>query len=358
MTYNIKNKEHLYNLLVTLSYSETIGFFNGTWEFNYNNNITNIQELSYFTFRIIQHYYSLGNKNINIKNLNASDDTILNFCTIHSIINNDYKSGFLHYKNKLLEDKRASGFTTTQNIKFINENPNKHIKYQNDGGGNGAAIRTSPIGILFHNYKDIITKSFLNSIITHNNAIGFLGGIASALITNFAYNNISPNLWLNKLIELEDEINTIIKLNFDQEDYILYLKDKKKFWDKIKDYNEYKTKIYLENKQFYDYQNRIEYLLNLFRPNYKNSRNINIGGGAHESIIMAFEAILLSYNNKNKLIDFDQMIFYGVLHAGDNDSTGAICAAWYSAFTKKIPENIKPNQLEFIDEINKIIKNI
>lgn len=353
-----KTKNNIYNLLVVLSYSETLGFFNSKWEFNFGEAPNSIDKLTYITFKIFENYLALGGRNLNIKNFFASDDTILNFATIHSIINDNPHSGFLHYKKDILDEKKVAGNTTIQSLEFISKNLNKNTKYSDNAGGNGAAIRTASIGILFDNIDHIIKQSFLNSIVTHNNAIGFLGGISTALITYFAYNKKSPDVWLEELIKLESKIEKIVKENSDETEFKFYLKDKDKFWNKIKDYNEFKVKIYFNQKRTYEYYDRIEYLLKLFRPNYKNSRNLNIGGGAHEAIIIAYEAILLAFNSKIKNIDFDLLTFYGILHAGDNDSTGAICGAWYAAYQQNIPDNIHPNDLEYINEINKIVDSI
>lgn len=49
------------------------------------------------------------------------------------------------------------------------------------------------------------------------------------------------------------------------------------------------------------------------------------GASGHDSIIIAYDALLGSNG------DWEELVLRGVLHGGDNDSTGTICCAWYGA---------------------------
>ena len=353
-----KTKKLLKNILITSSYCETLGFKNGEWEFNFNAETNDMSDFLYFTHLIIDNYMFLGGPNIDISSFNASDDTILTLAVVDGVINNNYRKGFNNYRNLIFQDKRASGINTITILDFIKNNPDKKIPYTDNAGGNGAAIRTAPIGILFSNINDIISHSFINSIETHNQVLGFMGGIATAVITFFAKEKIKPTKWFDELIKLDKNkvIEDILdKMNYENKDK--YIKNKFTFWDKIKDYNEFrKTKIL--KKKYEKIHDRFNYLLRLLRPNYKNSKFVHLGASGLEIIILSFEAILLSYDEKIDTIDFNKLVFYGILHFGDNDSTGSVVGAWYSAYHNIVPPNIKPLQLEFIKDINSLVDKL
>lgn len=350
--------ELLEKLLIVSSYCETLGFFNGDWEFNFGFTTKTLDDFVKITNLIHNNYIFLGGSSINISKLKASDDTILTLGTVKGIIEKDYTKGLLKQYKLIIQNERESGTQTLKSLNFLKNNPNKKfIEYQNSGGGNGASIRTSPIGIIFDNYDEIIKQSYFNSIVTHNQVLGFLGGISVALITSFAKKNISPLKWFDELLLLENRIEKIIsKLeHFNQEQYSKY---KYTFWNKIKDYNENRIINFKKGILFESNMKRFTWLLKLLRPNYESSPSklIHLGSSGIEVIILSMEAILLSFHNNE--LNFEQLIYYGVLHFGDNDSTGSIVGAWYASFTKSIPYNIIPKHLEFYKEIKDIIKQL
>lgn len=352
---NKNKKDSLKNLLIIASYCETLGFSNSDWEFNFGMELQTLDQFYIATNTIIENYIFLGGNNINISKWNASDDTILLLATVKGILLKNYRKSIVDYKKLLEQDRRYSGINTLEKLKWISKNKDAFLKYDDKAGGNGAAIRTAPIGIVFDTIEKVIFNSFDNSIQTHNQVLGYLGGISVAVITFFAKNKIKPTLWFDKLIEIEDfkKIDHIID-HSDYLDKIKYIREKDSFWNKIKDYQEFRVPKILK-KHFEKNIDRYRYLLRLLRPNYINSKFVHLGASGLEAIILSYEAILLSYNEKLDEIDFDKLIYYGVLHFGDNDSTGAIVGAWYSAYHNKVPNNINPLHLEFIEEINKNI---
>lgn len=350
-SYEKKNIDLLEKVVFVSSYCETVGFFNSFWEFNYGMIPKNLSEANSITNLIIENYYFYGASKINLKKLNSSDDTILTLATISGIINKSYRKGLLQYYDLLNQEKRMSGNNTLYQLDIIKKNNDKYIKYLNGAGGNGACIRTAPIGILFNTPDEIILHSFINSIQTHNQVLGYLGGIAVALITHFAKNKINPEKWFEELIKMESKIDEII-LNSEYLEKDIYLKKKHTFWNKIKDYQEFRVnKIF--KKQFEKNIDRFKYLSNLLRP-LKNF--INLGASGIEAVILSYEAILLSLEENT--INFEKLIYYGVLHFGDNDSTGAIIGAWFGTYQNIIPNNIKIKDLEFYQEIKKLINKL
>lgn len=355
---DLKKKNKLINLMITASYGDTIGFKNGEWEFNFDMNLQTLDQFYIATNTILENYIFLGGNKINISNLNASDDTILLLATLKGIKINDYRLGLLEYKKLLEQDKRFSGINTLYQLDWITKNKNKYVPYNEKAGGNGAAIRTAPIGIIYDDINQVIFQSIDNSIQTHNQVLGFLGGMATACITSFAKNKIKPTKWFDELIKLEDmkKIDFIIE-NSKYPDVEKYTLGKDSFWNKIRDYHEFRIPKILK-KTFEKNIDRYRYLLRLLRPNYLNSRFVHLGASGIEAIILSYEAILLSYNEQNDEIDFDKLIYYGMLHFGDNDSTGVIVGAWYGAYHNKIPTNIQSDKLEFIKQIKKNISEL
>lgn len=112
-----------------------------------------------------------------------------------------------------------------------------------------------------------------------------------------------------------------------------YFKDFFKQWvdyltiRKFKVDNE-KNEITYEFPKNYGVEERHDFYIKL------NKKNGWGGSGGVDSVIIAYDAMLGCKNNWNELI------LRGVLHGGDNDSTGTICCAFYGATHgfKNVPE--------------------
>ena len=93
-----KIKKLLKNVVITSSYCETLGFFNGNWEFNFGLITSNMEDFTHHTLNIIDNYILLGGPNIDLSKFNASDDTILTMAVIDGIINKNYRKGIQNYR--------------------------------------------------------------------------------------------------------------------------------------------------------------------------------------------------------------------------------------------------------------------
>ena len=101
-------------------------------------------------------------------------------------------------------------------------------------GGNGAAMRTGPIGIYWHNdEKKIIEESLIASRLTHNYYIGYMGGVVSALFSSYAYNGIKPWLWVDKLLDLYN--NKTLHMFYPKNHDISELDDYINYWIRYKE---------------------------------------------------------------------------------------------------------------------------
>ena len=231
--------------LIFGSYLDTLGFNNGIWEFNFNNKISSFREAILIQSEIIHNYYSLGGNDIDITKWKSSDDTIMMIATKIACDNGgslkDFKKEYLNIYNKLKKKERESGYTTLKSLEKLKQN--RKIKYSILMGGNGAAMRTSYIGIKYYKEYEIdllIEKSIESSRLTHNYPLGFLGGLVTALFTSYAIRKLNPFLWVKNLITLEE--NGIIDKYMEKTDiYEFYKKDKIKFFDNWYKYSEQTT---------------------------------------------------------------------------------------------------------------------
>ena len=342
----ISYKNKVEGCLYISSFLDTFGFFNSKWEFNYGNKIDTIKDGVIMNYFFIHQYTMLGGiEQIDITNLNASDDTILMLATCEAVNNgggeSNYINSYLKYYEELKNEKRQAGNTTLSSLEKIRLTKSiKSIEYSNNHGGNGCAIRTAPIGLKYWNdYDKVCEEALIASLVTHNYPLGYLGGIVAALFTAYAINNINPFEWSKKLIKLYKKkyfnklISKYSEQNVEKEitDYFIW-------WEK---YNE----LRLSKMKGYD----------------------KMGGSGLEAVILAYDNLLLSAkpdNNINPFVDivnpdFDwyTLFFNNVFFFGDNDSIGAISGAWYGAYLgiDKFPLD-KIKNLEFYQELKKNAK--
>lgn len=363
--------------LVLGSYLDTLGFFNGKWEFNFNVDVYNIRQSVFVQNEIISQFYALGGYDIDIKalRLNASDDTLMMIATKEACKKGgsleDFMNEYLKILPELEDAKRQSGYITLTSLNKLKKSKNiKSIQYERRMGGNGAAMRTSFIGLKY--YKEnmidlLIEKSIDASRLTHNYPMGFLGGLVTALFCSYALRNIEPWKWGQMLIELNEsgKIDKYIeKIGIKEK----YDEDKYKFWDYWYKYVEQRLpKFYIKPKEFVFSSNRIYDLLNYIPgviPKNGQADFSKFGSTGCGATIIAYDSLLSSLNMKRKVESFDKikmddvnfswqcLLYYSTLHFGDNDSTGIIAGAWFGAlrgfdgFDKK-----KIDELEFKKEL-------
>jgi ADP-ribosylarginine hydrolase len=374
-------KEKISASLVLGSYLDTLGFFNGIWEFNNNIQIESYVSAFIINYDIVHNFYSLGGYNIDMSKWKASDDTIMMIATVKACFKGGTIKDFINeYLNilPLLEQKiRLSGITTLQSLRILDKtkDPNKII-YSSSMGGNGAAMRTHYIGIHFKNVEKIIDTSIMASRLTHNYPLGFLGGMTTALFTHYAINNINPWEWTKKMFELEETglIDSIVKKQLNSNDYDEYLKDKDEYWIPWKRFHEYrvsrfsvKTYEFFETYARYDDLFKIIYNMSIKKDD-KKIPYARLGGSGNSALIIALDSILMCINpiegieeinldKPNELrYNWKSLVFFSTLHFGDNDTTGAIAGMLYGALRgyDGVNKNVI-NMLEFKKDIKKLI---
>lgn len=371
MSLNEKIKASIY----LQSYFETLGFGNTAWEFNWGNTKIDGKSMSaYLWISIVHNYFALGGFNkIDITNFKSSDDTIMMIATgLGCLIGGNEKNYIDEYVRILPELKnseRQSGINTLNTLEIIKRTKSiSKLDYKKTMGGNGAAMRTSIIGLIYYKEKDLeklIENSIIASRVTHNYTSGFLGGLVTALFTSFGIRNIPIWEWIDRLLKIYDE--GIIDKYMEKTDiFNQYLEDKDFFFDLWRQYSEQRlSKFRNFSLEFYMYENRLESLeeYNQFNGNY-----YNFGSSGISSVIVAYDSLLMGYGcnkipldlkDKNLKFSLDSLVFFSTLHFGDNDTTGAIAGAWYGAcFGFKDFDTNKLNQLEFKNELEKLYKRV
>lgn len=345
--------------LILHALGDTIGFKNGDWEFNYNL-VTNFVSLDYIN-ELIYEFIGLGGVNsIDLSEWRVSDDTIFHMAVAESMLKFDHKSkskSTVEYisilKSELIkalkkcntgDQNRYVGLITKQSILEFDKDKGE---YNLKAGGNGCAMRNLVIGLCLHKkeqYNELVNLSIIGSKLTHNNAIGYLGGFCSAYFVSLAVQKVNILKWPFMLLEalnsdlLTDQIDK--KISRETRDYISFMMQwethiENRFdGEKLRNIKSFANPLY-RIKYYYDH---------FFIEMSKYSRQI--GDSGILGMIMAYDAVLDSGGVWEKLI------LYSMLHPGDSDTVGAIAGGIFGAYYGygDVPINMHSN-LEFRSEI-------
>lgn len=356
------------NSLIYASSFDVLGFNCSKNEFNYGQSIKDWKNDCFIRFQMIYEFIKSSNfSKIDLDNKLYSDDSIMMKATLRALIsikNNGYNINnlqtffieeYIKDYDDLVKSKYAAGNTTLYSLNIIRRSKNINtIKYSNKMGGNGAAMRTTPIGLYFaHDFDKLIETAYIASIVTHNYVLGYMGGIVSALFTSFAINKYPVYSWLPRLIKMNKDGK------FDK-----YLQnDKHIFFDYIQNYYE----NHFDSRKlavFRKSDDRLNEILN-YNKIKKGQDYYKIGDNGATVIITAYD-ILLEASEKDKDIDINQLenknpefnldalIFEGCFNSGDSDTIGIVLGAWVGAMGLKFNFNNLKDKQEIIDLYNKL----
>jgi len=368
--------------LILGSYLDTIGFNNGKYEFNfYNNKFDNYSDALSINYKIIMDFfYNGGFKNFKIKNKNASDDTILMIATGKAILN---KPSFETYKKEYLkvlpllndETKRGTGYRTLNSLKNLSRSSNKDdiFKYQNNGGGNGAAMRSCVFGLKYRDDNDYITlinQSLLSAKMTHTHPFGYCGALIVAIFTKFAIKKYSPITWISKFINLIISDSKFTKWIINKHRYEKKEESNIEFFFTTLEKFSFKLKnIIHEDQNKINIFRNYNILMEEFEPAFsKKSLNFNNYGGTGLGVIcVSLYILIISIKLKNPKLSYEynnmipnwEMIVLNILNFGDSDTIGIITGNWYGAlFGYKNVKTDNLKDLEFYDDLIKLSKNL
>lgn len=356
-------KERYIACIVLHALGDTIGYKNGDWEFNYfykNRTAFSVE----YSDDMLYEFIELGGVNqINLKGWNVSDDTLFHMATGNALLHKNFINALIDefiqvYKEIKKEgsiERHAGNRTMTSIHNLINDKKTKwnEIPYQwNKASGSGASMRTSCIGLIYYNNEDKLIETAIEaSRLTHNNTIAYLGGLVSALFTAYAINGVSVYKWAYKLVKLlqSDKIDNYIKKT---RGYKEYVKEKDIFIDYWRRYIELR---FTDKGEFISRKSmRIPSQRSIFyKEHFLKDKTLYPGNLGHDSVIIAYDALVDADDNWEKLI------VYSMLHFGDSDTTGCIAASWYGALYgfKNVPQdNIK--YLEFKKELVNLGKSL
>jgi ADP-ribosylarginine hydrolase len=71
--------------------------------------------------------------------------------------------------------------------------------------------------------------------------------------------------------------------------------------------------------------------------NFSNNKKVFFpGAGADDVIIIAYDCLIMSKNN------FEKLVFMSMINVGDTDTIGTIAAAWYGSLYgfENVPQNL------------------
>ncbi|PIK55910.1 hypothetical protein BSL78_07180 [Apostichopus japonicus] len=301
---------------------DALGFYGGTWEFDYSGVNIHVQLKSKFN----------GVKNIKVAlpKWPVSDDTVLHLATAEALMSGKACSEdlFLEIVNHYVRgasdmNGRSSGFTTMSNIQSLASSKGYVVPFNKRGGGCGAAMRSMCIGLRYptpQQLPDLIAVAVESGRMTHNCPTGYLGSVASAYFTSLAIQGKPVESWGFELMQLLPKVKEYIKsVNRD-------VKQNEENWD----YFSTQWMKYLEIRNITDGKSPPKFPEKYGieeRDKFYNSVSFGGWGGAsgHDAPMIAYDALLAAGSSWEKFCD------HGVFHGGDNDSTGAIGCSWWGA---------------------------
>lgn len=361
---------------------DAMGYNNGDWEFCFDGKKIHA-EMANLTKR-------KGISALEIsKDWIVSDDTVMHIATAEALLDDksvntfdDRCKKFAVYYINCMNDMtgRSAGMGTQASIAEL-----KHIGVDNwmtltldskGGGGCGAAMRAMIIGLAFYKHDDeLIAHAVESGRLTHYNPTGYLGSVGSAYFASLALREVPISLWPSLLIyyllpkveqyirRTKREVDENIQLfDYFRTSWIKYMTFRKLNYPDIQKellanennikqlyYDKYKKQ---ESSIWFDADHsKVTYRDKL----YKSFAFRDWGGSSgHDSIIIAYDALLYSKQ------DWPTFCLTGVLHGGDNDSTGSIGGALYGAlygFDKTVPIN-HWKELEYKDKLVSLGKSM
>jgi ADP-ribosylarginine hydrolase len=284
----------------------------------------------------------------------VSDDTIMSIATAKALVKADHRNIGHDLADEYVKcwermDGRAPGNTTAASINFLRNNGIgkawDKVKFNARAGGCGAAMRAHPIGLRYHKGDQLdllVAVSIESGRITHHSPNGYLGALVSALFTALAFRQVEPEKWgfilmdkaIPKAKQYIKESNRYVEENLDNFEYFESL------WN-----------AYLKSRNIADGIGPVKfpqvYGVEERDLAYKSwSYNGWGGSSGTDAPLIAYDAFLGCNGN------WEELCLRGMLHGGDSDSTGAICAAFYGAFYgyKDVPE-LNHAYVELRDEL-------
>ncbi|KAH3761594.1 protein ADP-ribosylarginine hydrolase [Pelomyxa schiedti] len=222
---------------------------------------------------------------------------------------------------------RAPGGTCSHGVSRIRHDGTEwdRIPFSTGSGGCGAAMRAAPIGLRYprpEQLPNLIAVAIESGRMTHHNGTGYLGSVAAALFTSYAIQNVPVRNWGWMLI---DQVLPLCR------DYIKSAD--REVEENLESFGYFETKWreYLELRHLRQSDTDGPVFPEAWgveeRDDFYKSVSYSGWGGSsgHDAPMIAYDSLLWSGNSWEKLC------WSGILHGGDNDSTGCIAGAMFGA---------------------------
>ena len=344
---------------------DTLGYRNGLWEFNEREapyGMTEEHRVEYEKTRYdpnitkdrVYEFLELGGiNNIDLTGWKVSDDAVLNLATAQAFLTHlgnpkrTNKNDMELFCDTLVEEYvkqlpnlmgRHIGITTQQVLEQYKAGEtwrDNHPVRLNEvkGAGNGAAIRTIPIGLVLFaesERESLVIMALEASRVTHNHPIGYLGGICAALFTAFAIEGRPIESWypeMHKVLRAPGDNSPLRKYLARTSGLKEYDRDSVQWWAQWETY----TQAFAHGSE---YKNRVGNdpvaRIKWFRDHlgFRFGSTGFVGRGGHDSVIIAYDSLVRTVKSG---CGWEKLIYLAALHSGDSDSTGCIAGAWYGA---------------------------
>ncbi|XP_054769098.2 ADP-ribosylhydrolase ARH1-like [Lytechinus pictus] len=310
--------------MVLSGVGDAMGYKSGDWEFTF---------VGADIHKEVKELGGVSKLYVKLPAFPVSDDTVLHLATARALLSGKpigdklYLEFAAEYRKGVRDMKgRAPGNTTTYAISRFNlAKPDGYIgPFNKRGGGCGAAMRAMCIGLRYprpDQLQDLIMVSVESGRMTHNCPTGYLGSFATALFTSYAIQGVQVISWGRRLVaELPKVLDYVRSVGRD-------VKENKEAWPYFTD----KWTSYLQERgidgddatkarfpEKYDVVERDAF--------YKSLSFRGWGGSSgHDAPMIAYDALL------GCEWSWEKLCLAGMLHGGDNDSTGVMAGCWWGA---------------------------